>query len=143
MNFAVTSISRGNKGKTPISGEKSTTSGNNKNSKQIVRKKRQNAEEEETRKAQRLLDGSRTSRSGIEDKKRDSSVVIRMPNGPVMRMTKKKDEELSKGKEKKSFSWARRLTKPRCQDFLPKVSSEVQKCKKKQIVFMCMHMLLW
>ena len=111
VGVAVSSISRGNKGKTPISSAKSTISGSNKNSKQIAGKKRQNAEEEETRKAQRLLDEEAERQDAEMQAKKDNSVVIRMPNGPLMRMNKNKAAELSQEKGKDLIKLAKKTNK--------------------------------
>ena len=43
--------------------------------------------------------------------KKDNSVVIRMPNGPLMRMNKKKAEELSKEKGKDLIQLGKKTNK--------------------------------
>ena len=125
-------IDHSNKGKTPISSAKSTISGINKNSKQVAGKKRQNAEEEETRKAQRLLDEEAERQDAEMQAKKDNSVEIRMPNGPLMRMNKNKAAELSQEKGKDLIKLAKKTNKAKTSP--TKSPRKPKSAKKKQLV---------
>ena len=115
---------RSETGKTPTSGKNLNINKNSSSSIVSGRKKRKTDDEE----ARRLIAEEEERREAELQAKKQNSVIIRIPNGPLMRVDKKKAEELSEENGKDLVQLAQKTSKAKTS---PKKSIVKPKSAKK------------
>ena len=112
----------------PISSKTSNSSKINKNSSNSSQSRRNKRRTEEVE-AQRLIAEEEQRGEAELEAKKKNSVIIRMPNGPLMRVDKKRADELSEENGKDLVHLAKKTNKAKTS---PKKSSVTPKSTKKK-----------